>query len=496
LLEGRAILVIGCDVGTQSTKALLLNDQGTTLARSARTYPTAHPAAGWAEQDPADWLDAVVGSISDLLGAADVGASDIAGIGVAAQVDGIAPVDAANRPVAKAPIWMDRRATAELANATRHVDAGTIRSITGLNADPSHGAAKIAWLRDHVETAVDGWLTPAGFIVAALTGRRTIDPTNASSLLLLDVETGSWSAALLDAFGVNPEALGSLLPSTDVAGGLLSDVADACGLAAGTPVIVGSGDEHAACVAANVLAPGIVADIVGTAEPVAAAAAQPIRDPEGLVETHAHAAPGAWLVEHPGFVSAGSVRWLAELLDVSQTEVLRLAADAPAGAAGVRFIPALGGAMTPRWNAAMQGAFTGLAIRHDRRHIARAVLEGCAFAVADIVERLAALGLGGDTVRVVGGGARDRTWLQIKADVTERRLELLCEPEATALGAALLAAVGIGWFPDLQAASAAALRLDPVPVEPDPGRAAQYRAARAETRAAFDALEPLAGAAA
>src|SRR5919199_1498599 len=110
---------------------------------------------------------------------------------------------------------------------------------------------------------------------------------------------------------------------------------------------------------------------------------------------------------------------------------------------GIGFLPALGGAMTPRWDPGVLAAFTGLAIGHDRRYLARAVLEGCCYAVRDVVERLEALGLGADTIRVVGGGARDRTWLQIKADVTGRRVERLEEPEATALGAALIAAVGI-----------------------------------------------------
>ncbi len=402
-------------------------------------------------------------------------------------------MDLANEPLAPAPIWMDRRAVAELGEATDRVVPDRIREITGANADPSHGAPKIAWLRGHLGSPADAWLTPAGFVVAALTGRRTIDPTHASSLLLLDVESGTWSTELLDAFGVDPTTLGELLPSTAIAGGLRTDRAAAWGLPNDVPVVVGSGDEHAACVAAGVVAPGVIGDITGTAEPVAAAAATPVRDPDGLVETHRHVAPDRWLVEHPGFVSAGSVRWLAEdVLGVEQAAIGALAGDAPVGAGGVRFVPALGGAMTPRWNPAIQGAFTGLAIGHDRRHLARAVLEGCSLAVADVVDRLEALGLGGDTIRVVGGGARDRTWLQIKADVTGRRIERLCEPEATALGAALTAAVGLGWFPDLQTAAATTLRLDPTVIEPDASRIETYREIRAEAHALFDALEGIA----
>jgi xylulokinase len=423
--------------------------------------------------------------------AAGIGPTEIAAIGIAAQVDGIVAVDRDNRPLAPAPIWMDRRATREMSAVTDRIGAGAILAISGANADASHGAPKILWLRDRLDGRPDGYLLPAAFVVAHLTGRRTLDRSNASSLLLLDVASGSWSGPLLEAFGIDPDGLGELLPATDVAGTVRPQLAAEWGLPP-CPVVVGTGDEHAACLAAGILQPGTIGDIAGTAEPVAASSPTPIRDPEGLVETHAHVPPDRWLIEHPGFVSAGSVRWLADVLGCAQSEIGQLAAGAPPGAGSVRFQPALGGASTPRWNADVSAAFTGLGIGHDRRHLARAVLEGCCFAVRDIVDRLDRLGLGADTIRVVGGGAKDRTWLQIKADVTGRAVELLVEPEATALGAALIAAVGIGWFPDLDAAAAATLRLDPVRCEPDQSLAGRYDDGWAAYRATFDALEPLA----
>jgi xylulokinase len=470
-----------------------------TVARAARSYGTSHPAAGWAEQDPADWLTAVRDVVADVLGQARIQAAQVAALGIAAQVDGIVAVDEANAALAAAPIWMDRRASEPLGAALDRlggplVGADRIRAVSGANADPSHGAPKIGWLRNALGGRPDAYLVPASFVVAHLTGRRTVDRANASCLLLMDVARGAWSAELCDAFAVDPAALGAIRPATDVAGPLRPDVAAAWGVPA-WPVVVGTGDEHAACVAAGVLGPGRIGDISGTAEPVAAASATPVRDPTGLVETHAHVPPDRWLVEHPGFVSAGSVRWLAGILDCSQEDIGRWAAEAPPGADGVRFEPALGGASTPRWNADLFAAFTGLALGHDRRHLARAVLEGCCFALRDIVERLAAIGLGSDVIRVVGGGARDRTWLQIKADVTGREIELLAEPEATALGAALVAAVGVGMFVDLDAAAAATLRLDPVRFTPDPDRARRYDDAWATHLATFDALEPLARAA-
>ena len=402
-------------------------------------------------------------------------------------------MDAANRALGPAPIWMDRRAAAELSAAEVHIDRDRIRAISGANPDPSHGAPKIAWLRDHLGEPPDGYLLPASWMVAQLTGVRTVDPANASCLLLLDLERVAWSPELLAAFGVDAATLPAIRPATDIVGPLLGGFADAWNLPA-CPVVVGTGDEHAACVAAGILRAGPIGDIAGTAEAVAASASTPVRDRDGLVETHAHVPAGRWLVEHPGFVSAGSVRWLAEdILGIAQTEIGRLGADAPAGAGGVAFLPALGGAMTPRWAPDVLGAFSGLSVGHDRRHLARALLEGCSYAVRDVVERLAELGLGGGAIRVVGGGARDRTWLRIKADVTGRPIERLAEPEATALGAALLAATGIGWFADLDAASAATLRLDPEVLEPDPAHRSVYDDGWVAHRERFDVLAATAG---
>ena len=174
-----------------------------------------------------------------------------------------------------------------------------------------------------------------------------------------------------------------------------------------------------ACVGAGAITPGLVADVTGTAEPVAVTATSPVFDSERVVETHAHAITGLLLVENPGFVSGGCTLWCAEaILGTDQAGLFAQAASAPAGAGGVLFLPALSGATVPRWNDRMRGVFGGLAMNHDRSHLARAVLEGCAFALRDVLGRLDALGLGGQEIRVVGGGARSELWLQIKADVT------------------------------------------------------------------------------
>jgi xylulokinase len=232
----------------------------------------------------------------------------------------------------------------------------------------------------------------------------------------------------------------------------------------------------------------VVVDVTGTAEPVTTVSATPVRDPLCLVETHGHAVPGSWLIENPGFVSGGSTLWLAGLLGVPQAEVFTLALVAPAASEGVLFLPALSGSTAPRWNDRMRGGLLGLAMNHTPAHVARAVLEGCAFALRDIIERLEALGLGRGEIRIVGGGARDNLWATIKASVLGRPVRRVLTQEATAVGAAMVAGVGTGFFADFTAASVA-VRLAPAAIDPDPEATKIYSDAYRRYLAAFDAVE-------
>lgn len=492
MTTGTGDVVIGVDVGTGSCKALALDRAGDVVARAGAEHPLEHPHPGWAEQDPRHWIEGLTATVRQVV--AEVGPGRVRAIGVSAQVDGIVAVDAADRALAPAILWLDRRASAEANALGERWGADTIRRRTGVNLDASHGAPKIAWLRGRGGPAAtaDAYLLPGAFLAAWLCGERVADPATASSTMLLDLASRTWATDLVADLGLDPRQLGAIAPAHEVVGTLRPEVAEALGLPPGVLVVTGTGDEFGACVGAGAIDPGLVCDITGTAEPVAAAATTPLLDPTGLVETHPHAAPDRWLLESPGFVSGGARRWLADsILGVPAERITDLAADAPPGADGLVFIPALGGAVTPRWNDRARGTFHGLRLGHDRRHLARAVLEGCAFALRDLVDRLDELGLAGERMRILGGGARDALWPSIKADVTGRVMERLAEPEATALGGAVLAATGAGWHPDVASAAAASARVQPDVAEPDPAHRDLYDQAYARYRAIFDALEPI-----
>ncbi len=243
--------------------------------------------------------------------------------------------------------------------------------------------------------------------------------------------------------------------------------------------------------------PGVVIDITGTTEPVGVAAAQPVIDETGLVETHGHADPRVWLVENPGFVSGGSVSWFrTAIADGAAPADLDDEAERSTtpGSDGVTFLPTLSGATAPRWNDAARGVVAGLSLNHGRAHLYRALLEGNTYALRDIVDRLDAMGIGGPEIRVVGGGARSPFWLQMKADVTGRTVRTLATDEATALGAAMLAAVGGGLVDDLDDAVARCVRLGERTYDPARDTSVAYEDAYRRYRALFDAAEPTFGA--
>ena len=358
-------LVIGIDVGTQSSKGVLIERGRGVIATAAESHDVSFPFPNWAQQDPGDWLKAVATVIGSLTRQAGRAASEITHLAVDAQVDGVVAMDAALRPLHDAIIWMDRRAVDQTQRIEAAVGSNRLFEITGLNCDSSHGAPKMAWL---LERTAPRWLLPPATVVTSwLSGEVAQDHANASSSMLWDVSTRAWSEELLEAAAVGTELLPLVREAIDVLGPVRRELAAELGLSAACEVLVGTGDDHAAGVGAGAVRPGVVADVTGTAEPIGTPAIRPVFDTiDRLVETHAHAVPELWFIENPGFVSGGSTRWCADLLAVSQAEIFSLAAEAEVGCQGLIFVPALSGSMAPRWNDLARGSFTGASMDHGR----------------------------------------------------------------------------------------------------------------------------------
>jgi xylulokinase len=495
--------VIGCDIGSQGVKAILLSTDGQVRAEAQAAYDIHYPRPLWAEQPVESWLNGLAQVIKAVSAAVQAATEQICAIGLAAQVDGLVALDRAGQPLRAAIIWMDRRADRECAEL-----AGAQPSpcpISGLNLDPSHVAPKIRWLarnEPEVYGAAAHFLLPGSYVAYHLTGELAVDYSNASSTLLMDLRRRDWSKELCARFGVELDHLAPIHPATEVLGRLRPAVAKELGLSEQTLVMVGCGDEHAACLGAGVVQPGLVGDIIGTAEPVCAASRDLLFDPTGLVETHCHADSALWLLENPGFVSGANYRWFCEQFAPLERQAAsergispyalidEAAAAVPAGSEGLILLPCLMGAMTPTWNPAARGTFFGFTLAHTRNHFARAILEGSAYAVRDILDQMRRVGLPLRELRVMGGGARSRLWRQIKADVTGLPVVLPESVETTALGAAMLALVGSGEYATLTEAAERIVRLVET-VQPQPKVASRYEEYYRLYRDAYFALLPV-----
>jgi xylulokinase len=498
--------VIGCDVGSQGTNCALYSTDGTLVASSYHTYDLSFPFPGAAEQDADAWPAAVVTGVRELLERAPESPSAVRGLSFGSQLDGMVVCDAAGRPLRPAMIWMDRRAEAQAAAVADRIAPEDFYRHVGANLDSSHAVFKALWVRDEepeIWSSVAHLMSPGTFVLQEVAGPIAVDYSNASSLALLDPRSRKWSTEVLSAVDLPEAMLPEVVAATEPIGTVTASFAEATGLSADTVVAVGCGDEMAATLGAGVFEPGEVCDVVGTAEPVCAASSEPRDDPTMLVECHPHADPDAWLLENPGFVSGGNLRWwrdqfapiergaeaegLGDAYDLLSKEADRV----PAGAEGLVFLPCMQGAMAPEWNGAARGVFYGLTLAHSRAHMTRAILEGSAFALRDIVDAMTNAGLKVRRLTIVGGGAKGSLWRQIKADVTGLPVRVPTSVETTATGAAILAAVGAGMHRTVGDAVKSFVTYEPNEHEPDPGRRAVYDESYRRYRDLYAALKPV-----
>ena len=487
--------VIGCDVGSQGTKAILLSTDGQLRGEAYAPYAIDYPHPLWAEQPVERWLDGMTTAIRQLISQAGVSSDNILALSLATQVDGLVAIDSSGMPLHPAIIWMDRRASQQCELIRQSLGDEKIFNLTGLNLDAYHVAPKIRWLAEHrpeIYQRTAHFLLPGSYLDYYLTGEFAIDYSNASSTLLLDVQSKTWSATMCDAFDIELDKLAAIGAANATLGKLRSNVAEKLGLSTNTLVMIGCGDEHAACVGAGVTRPGLVCDIAGTAEPVCASSAELAFDPTHLVETHCHADPDLWLLENPGFVSGGNYRWLRDQFAKGESYIAldAEAAVVPPGAEGITFLPSLMGAMAPTWNEAARGTFSGFTLAHTRGHFIRALLEGSAYAVRDITSQMQAIGVELHQLRAVSGGARSRLWNQIKADVTGLPVNVPEVTETTALGAAFLALVGTGAYASLAEASDQIVKIRER-IDPDPLTQSIYDEAYERYRHTYFALLPV-----
>ena len=481
-------MIIGADIGTQSLKVAVLDDGLRILGQSARSYQPTYPRPGWVEQAPALWTDALGPAIAEALEAGGAAPADIKAIGFCGQLDGCIAVDANGAALSSCLTWMDRRATAEIDD----VPAALVRRECGLVLDPGHLAAKARWLMRHHAAArsIARFHQPVSYVVEQLTGNAIIDHALASTSMVYALDRRGYDSSLLDRFDLSATQLPAIADAESCSGTLNQRGAALTGLPEGIAVAVGTGDDFGTPLGAGFNAPGRIAVVLGTGEVVGGLHPSALRDDTGLLETHAYPG-GAYFIENPGWLSGGAVAWLRQLLGISDLAELNvLAAAVPPGADGLSFMPALTGAMAPEWQPNARACFYGMTPAHGRGHLIRAVLEGCAFAMRDVIDRLGQMGVAGRSLLLIGGGAHSRLWTQIRADVMQRVAEVPHCVDSAPIGAAMLAAVASGIVSNLHEAVAASSD-QRTEIEPDSRQAAAYEGAYGSYRRLFDSLRPM-----
>jgi len=470
--------LLGIDVGTGGSRALVIDEAGRVVASATVEHaPFASPQTGWAEQDPRDWWRATTEAVRAVLSKHEVRAEEIGCVGLTGQMHGAVLLDERDEPVRPAIIWCDLRTAAQCRALTERVGAERLIELVMNPALEGFTLPKLLWVREaepELWSRVRTVLLPKDYLRLRLTGEHATDVADASGTLLFDVRQRKWSSEMLDHAELDKSLLPHVYESPEITGRVSAEGATATGLHEGTPVVAGAGDQAAGAVGMGIVEAGAVSATIGTSGVVFAATARPALDRLGRVHTFCHAVPGRWHVMGVTQAAGLSLHWFRDRFGAGTADgtdpyerLIAEAAMAPAGADGVLWAPYLMGERTPHLDPRARAALVGLTASHTRAHIIRAILEGVAFSLRDTLTIFREMNVPVETIRLGGGGARSTLWQQIQADVYGHGVEIVEAEEGAAYGAALLAGVGGRAWASVDEACATAVRIR-TRIKPEP----------------------------
>jgi xylulokinase len=489
---------LGIDIGTGSSRALLVDEQGRVrhaVSAAHEDFRMERPL--WAEQRPENWWDAAQQAIRGVLKEAGATGKDVRGIGLSGQMHGLTMLDEANRVIRPALIWCDQRSQAQVDWINAKVGADTVLRCTANPVLTGFTLPKLLWVRDNEPGNFDRlrhMLLPKDYVRFQLTGEYASDVSDASGTALFDVVNREWSSELVHALGLDHRILPVVHESHGITGKVTRAAAEATGLAEGTPVVAGGGDQAASAVGNGIVESGVVSCTLGTSGVVFAHMDKPHYDPRGRVHTFCHAVAGAWHVMGVTQGAGLSFQWFRNQLapGADYDALTAEASSAPAGSEGLFWLPYLMGERTPHLDATARGGWIGLTAKHTRASLIRSLLEGVSYSQMDCLEIIEGMGVPLSSVRVSGGGAKSAFWRQMLADVFNKRVVSLESQEGSAHGAALLALVGTGQYRTVQECCRAAIR-EVSSVSPRPQEAAVYAKGHKIYQSLYPALKPFFG---
>lgn len=482
-------MYIGIDLGTSGVKAILLNEQGTVLASQTEKLTVSRPRPLWSEQDPGHWWQATDRAIRAL--GEQHSLQQVKAIGLAGQMHGATLLDKEDQVLRPAILWNDGRCAEECALLEAQVKHS--RAITGNLMMPGFTAPKLLWVKRHepdVFARVAKVLLPKDYLRLQMTGTYASDMSDAAGTMWLDVAKRDWSDDMLAACGLSRDHMPALFEGSEITGTLLPDVADRWGLAP-VPVVAGGGDNAAGAVGVGMADAGQAMLSLGTSGVYFAVSEGFLSKPESAVHSFCHALPGRWHLMSVMLSAASCLDWAAKLTGQPSVQALISAAEQADESAGdVWFLPYLSGERTPHNNPEAKGVFFGLTHQHGPNELAKAVLEGVGYALADGMDAVHACGVTPQSVTLIGGGARSSYWRQMLADISGQQLDYRTGGDVgPALGAARLAQIAL--HPDVSPASL----LPQLTIEqqhvPDATRHAEYQPRRETFRRIYQQLLPL-----
>ncbi len=449
---------LGIDLGTGSTKAVLLSTSGTQLSVASARVALSRPQPDWVESDPEEWWSSVKKVVRKVLGG--TGAC-VGGIGLSGQMHGLVLARADGSVVRPAVLSLDRRALGDL-DAYRALAPDLLRTL-GNPLVPGMAGPLLHWLAAHEAGALEeaDWaLQPKDWLRLRLVGQAGSEPGDASGTLLFDLRQNAWAFGLMNALGLPTSLLAPLGRSSEVAGGLSPWAARELGLPAGIPVAFGSSDTAAALVGTGLSVVGPVQLTVGSAAQVVTLRCQPQADPGLRYHVFASAVPDIWYALAAVQVAGVALTWALETFAATWEEAYKLLAASPEGARGALFVPHLTGARSPSMNASARGGFMGLELGHDRADVLRSVFEGVAFSIAEAAATLPELSAV-PSLYLAGGGSLHPAWRQLLCDVLDKTLLVVEDPNASARGAALLGGQAAGIVGEVDRQPHAVSRVQP-----------------------------------
>lgn len=495
--------LLGIDVGTSGAKTALFEPDGRVVASKTLEYPMQQPQNGWAEQDPRDWWRAAAGGIQAVLADSGIDPAAIRGIGISGQMHSLVMLDGQNQVLRPAILWCDGRTAVECEEIYAAIGKERYLEITCNPALTGFTAGKILWVRKHepeIYAKCRHILLPKDYIRLMLTGVYATEVSDASGMGLLDVPRRRWSDEVLGKLGIDKALLAEVYESPEATGTVTAQAAAETGLAVGTVVVGGAGDNAAAAVGTGVVADGKAFATIGTSGVVFAHTDKLSVDPQGRVHTFCCAVPGAWHVMGVTLAAGASLQWFRNNLcrDIMQDAAAQgvdpynlmdhMAQAVPVGADRLLFLPYLMGERTPHLNPDCRGVFFGLSGIHTRAHMIRAVMEGVSYSLRDCAGVLRAMGVTSREIVACGGGGTSPLWRQMLADVLDCDVCTAASREGPALGVALLAGVGAGVYKSVPEACRQVIRIGE-PQQANPDAVKRYSEIYEVYRALYPALK-------